>query len=69
MENNISIIMKDANGKILSIGDKFHPVGRGNQIRYVIEIGKNTVGISADKNSTSCYGINPEKLVKLKNQN
>ena len=60
--------MKDINGKILQVGDKVHPVGRGKDIRYIIEIGENTVGVSVDKNATNCYGVLPNKLVKLKDQ-
>ena len=62
--------MKDANGKILSIGDKVHPVGKGSAVRYIIEFNKDTVGISSDKNCKpeNAYGVLPNKLVKFKNQ-
>lgn len=58
----------DANGKPLAIGDKVHPVGRGNKILYVIELGDTTAGVSADKDSKSSYGVNYNKLVKMKDQ-
>jgi len=58
----------DANGKPLKIGDKVHLVGRGSDIRYIIELGETTAGISSDKNATSCNGVNYNKLVKLKKQ-
>lgn len=59
---------KDINGKPLQIGDKVHPVGKGNKILYIIELGENVAGVSADKNATSSVGINYNKIVKLKNQ-
>lgn len=61
-------IKRDINGKVLNVGDKVHPVGKGNKPRYIIELGDKTAGISADKNSTSCYGVMYEKLVKYKDQ-
>ena len=59
---------KDVNGKTLNVGDKVHPIGRGNTILYIIEFGETTAGVSSDKNAISCYGVNYNKLVKLKNQ-
>ena len=60
--------MKDANGKVLNIGDKVHILGRASSVRYIIELGKTTAGIDADKNATSCNGVNYNRLVKFKNQ-
>lgn len=59
---------KDANGKPLKIGDKVHLLGRGNDIRYIIELGETTAGISSDKNATNCIGVNYNRLVKMKDQ-
>ena len=50
------------------IGMKVHPLGKGNKVLYIIEIGDNTAGVSADKNATSCMGVNYNRLVKFKNQ-
>lgn len=58
----------DMNGKVLIIGDKVHPIGRGYLIQYIIEIGKDTVGVNSDKNAKHCYGVYPHKLVKMKKQ-
>lgn len=58
----------DANGKELNIGDKVHPLGRGNKILYIIELGENCAGVSSDKNAKNCTGLNYDRLVKLKNQ-
>lgn len=58
----------DRNGKTLSIGDKVHPVGKGNRILYIIELGEDTAGVSADKNSKTCSGVYYDRLIKLKNQ-
>jgi len=59
---------KDANGKPLSVGDRVHIVGKGNESRYIIELGDNTAGLSADKNATSSYGVLYKYLVKFKKQ-
>ena len=50
------------------IGMKVHPVGRGNKVLYIIEIGDSTAGVSSDKNAKSCMGVNYDRLVKFKNQ-
>ena len=60
--------MKDANGKILNIGDKIHVIGRGNEVLYVIEIGKDSVGVNSDKGADNCYGVYSNRLVKFKKQ-
>lgn len=59
---------KDANGKLLQVGDKVHPLGKGNKILYVIELGTTMAGVSSDKNATNCYGVNYNRLVKMKDQ-
>jgi len=59
---------KDANGKILQIGDKVHPLGKGNKTLYIIELGETTAGVSSDKNATNCMGVNYNRLVKMKDQ-
>jgi len=47
---------------------KVHPLGRGDTVLYIIELGEGTAGVSADKNATNCYGVNYDRLVKFKNQ-
>lgn len=58
----------DTNGKELKIGDKVHPLGKGNKILYIIELGETCAGVNSDKNATNCTGLNYDRLVKLKNQ-
>lgn len=50
------------------VGMKVHTLGRGSVVLYIIEIGDNTAGVSADKNATSCVSVNYDRLVKFKNQ-
>lgn len=50
------------------IGLKVHPVGRGDKVLYINEIGDKTAGVSATKGSTSNSGVLYEKLVVFKNQ-
>ena len=50
------------------IGMKVHPLGRGDKVLYIIEIGDNTAGVSPDKNDKSCIGVNYSRLIKFKNQ-
>lgn len=59
----------DVNGKELKVGDKVHPLGKGNKILYIIELGENCAGVSSDKNTTNCTGLSYDRIVKLKNQN
>jgi len=58
----------DIHGKILSIGDKVHIVGKGKTVYYIIELGENIAGVNVIKNSKDCYGVLLEKIVKFKNQ-
>lgn len=50
------------------IGLKVHPIGRGYDVRYIVEIGEQCAGISADKNAKTGYAVLYSKLVKFKNQ-
>ena len=59
---------KDKNGKLLKIGDKVHPLGRGDRVLYVVELGDKTAGVSSDQNAQSGNGVLYEKLIKFKNQ-
>lgn len=59
---------KDANGKLLKLGDKVHPVGRGADIRYIVELGDRVAGISSDRTAKTGIGVNYNKLVKMKDQ-
>ena len=60
---------RDANGKLLSIDDKVHILGKGDNVLWVVEIGETVVGVSRERNGKVLYGILSSKLVKFKNQN
>ena len=57
--------MKKSDAKI---GMRVHPLGRGDKVLYIIELGENTAGVSSDKDAKDCYGVNYDRLVKFKNQ-
>lgn len=50
------------------IGMKVHPLGRGDKILYIVEIGDKVAGVSSNKNDKTGMGIFYERLVKFKNQ-
>lgn len=50
------------------IGLKVHPLGRGDKVLYINEIGENYAGVSSIKGSKSNYGVNYDRLIKFKNQ-
>ena len=58
--------MKKSEAKI---GMKVHPLGRGDRVLYINEIGAETAGVSSIKGSKSNYGVNYDRLIKFKNQN
>lgn len=50
------------------VGMKVHPIGRGDKVLYIVELGEKTAGVSSDKNAKTGMGIFYERLVKFKNQ-
>lgn len=50
------------------IGMKVHPVGRGDRVLYIVELGDTCAGVSADKNAKTGNGVLYEKLIKFKSQ-
>lgn len=50
------------------IGDKVHPVGRGDKTLYIVELGDKVAGVSSDKKAKTGMGVLYEKLIKFKNQ-
>lgn len=57
--------MKKAEAKI---GMKVHPLGRGDRVLYINEIGEKLAGVSSVKGGKCNYGVNYDRLIKFKNQ-
>lgn len=50
------------------IGMKVHPIGRGDKILFIVELGNICAGVSSDKSAKTGNAILYEKLIKFKNQ-
>ncbi|MEO6304181.1 MAG: hypothetical protein ABIP51_13530 [Bacteroidia bacterium] len=50
------------------IGMKVHPLGVGNRVLYIVEIGDKSAGVSYNKNDKTGMALFYERLVKFKDQ-